>query len=78
MNNSSKYHQNNLNNLKLSDLDNEQLEREKKEARKRLNAMVPSSAQELVNQTLFPQYWKFNSSDNIWSESMTTYYGEEE
>ncbi|MBR8828812.1 MAG: hypothetical protein DSM107014_13075 [Gomphosphaeria aponina SAG 52.96 = DSM 107014] len=54
----------------------EQLAQEKIEARKRLLAMPPEEAQKQVEKTLYPQYWELSLEDNIWEESIPTYYGE--
>ena len=58
------------------DSESDCLAQEKINARLRLLAMSPESAQKLVEQTLYPQYWEFRSEDNIWEESIPTNYGE--
>jgi hypothetical protein len=45
-------------------------------ARERLLVMPPEEAQQLVNQTLFPQYWKFRPEDADWEETIPSCYGE--
>jgi len=67
---------NNLDDIVVSYEESQRLAQEKIDARVRLLAMPPESAQKLVNQTLYPQYWKFRSEDNIWEETIPTNYGE--
>ncbi len=68
---------NNLEDLVISYEASQRLAQEKIDARMRLLALPPEEAQKLVDQTLYPQYWKFSSEDNIWSETIPTNYGEE-
>lgn len=56
--------------------ESQRLAQEKIDARIRLLAMPPESAQKLIEQTLYPQYWEFYSEDNIWEETIPTNYGE--
>ncbi len=71
-------HSNNVNDdIIVSSKESERLAQEKIEARMRLLAMPPSEAQKLTNQTLKPQYWKFDPSNHVWDESIPTRYGED-
>jgi hypothetical protein len=54
----------------------ERLAQEKIAARQKLLAMPPQEAQELVERTLYPQYWELVTPDFPWSESLPTSYGE--
>ncbi len=58
------------------DWESEQLAQKKIEARIRLLAMPPEEAQKLAEQTLYPQYWKLHSEDNVWEESLSLYEAE--
>jgi len=68
---------NNLDDIVVSYEESQRLAQEKIDARMRLLALPPEEAQKIVDQTLYPQYWKFSSEDNIWSETIPTNYGEE-
>ena len=50
----------------------EQLAQAKVQARVRLLAMPPEQAQQIVEQTLFPQCWDVRSEDIRWEESLPT------
>lgn len=50
--------------------------REKIEARAKLLNLPPQTAQNLVNQTLYPKLWHFDISNHSWEESIPTKYGE--
>ena len=50
----------------------EQLAQAKIEDRMRLLAMPPEQAQELMQQTLYPQYWDVRLEDIKWEESFPT------
>lgn len=56
----------------------EQLAQDKIEARMRLLAMPPESAQKLVEQTLYPQNWDVRPEDIKWEESISTSYDEDD
>jgi hypothetical protein len=58
------------------DPDSQRLAKEKQEARERLLAMPPEIAQQLVDQTLYPQFWSYTVEDLILDESIPTHYGE--
>jgi hypothetical protein len=58
------------------DPESQRLAKEKIEARERLLAMPPEIAQQLVDQTLYPQFWAYAVEDLIWDESIPTHYGE--
>jgi len=64
-------------NIIVSSIESERLAQEKIEARIRLLAMPIEAAQKLANQTLQPQYWKFDPSAHLWDESIPTHYGED-
>lgn len=52
----------------------EKLTQQKIEARKKILKLEPRQAQNLVNQTLYPQYWDFKIEQNSWEESIPTDY----
>jgi hypothetical protein len=54
----------------------EELAKAKIVAREKLLAMEPKTAQDLVDMTLYPQYWSCNPEEFIWEESLPTHYGE--
>jgi hypothetical protein len=53
----------------------QQLEQDKIKARKDLQNLSPKEAQNLVNQTLYPELWQIDLTDNSWEESIPTNYG---
>ncbi len=62
--------------IPLNELTPEQLAQLKIEARLRLLAMDPETAQHLADQTLQPQNWTHALDNEIWDESIPTTYGE--
>jgi hypothetical protein len=52
------------------------LAQEKIEARQQLSSLPPTEAQEIVEQTLYPQYWEYSLSEDAWEESLPSCYGE--
>lgn len=54
----------------------EQLQQDKIEARKNLLNLSPKVAQNLVNQTLYPEFWQLDMNDQTWEESIPTNYGQ--
>lgn len=64
------------NKLRQIDCTSEELAAEKIAARQKLLSMDPSEAQQLVNQTLYPEYWELDPDQEPWEESIETHYGE--
>ncbi|MGB8699461.1 MAG: hypothetical protein WCD18_08605 [Thermosynechococcaceae cyanobacterium] len=58
------------------DLELEALAQQKIEARQRLLEMPPDAAQQIVEQTLYPQFWECRREDYRWEESLPSHYGE--
>jgi len=54
----------------------EKLEREKIEARVKLQQLPPLEAQNIVNQTLYPQWWQMDLSSHAWEETIPINYGQ--
>ncbi len=54
----------------------EQLAYDKIQAREKLLSLPPKIAQTQVEQTLYPQYWEYQTNENPWEESIPTSYGE--
>lgn len=54
----------------------EQLQQDKIEARKNLLNLSPEEAQNLVNQTLYPELWQLDMDHHNWEESIPTNYGQ--
>lgn len=52
----------------------QKLAQEKIKARENVLNLPPKEAQELVNQTLYPEYWEFDITENSWEESIPTNY----
>jgi hypothetical protein len=62
--------------LRQIDRTSEELAVEKIAARQKLLSMDPGEAQQLVNQTLYPEYWELDPNQEPWEESIETHYGE--
>jgi hypothetical protein len=62
--------------LRQIDRTAEELAVEKIAARQKLLLMDPDEAQQLVNQTLYPEYWELDPNQEQWEESIETHYGE--
>jgi myo-inositol catabolism protein IolC len=62
--------------LRQIDRTSEELAVEKIAARQKLLSMDPREAQQLVNQTLYPEYWELDPNQEPWEESIETHYGE--
>jgi hypothetical protein len=52
------------------------LEQDKIKARKALEKLNPQEAQNLVNQTLYPELWQLDLSSSSWEETIPTNYEE--
>ncbi|MGF1601845.1 MAG: hypothetical protein ACFCU8_07460 [Thermosynechococcaceae cyanobacterium] len=59
--------------LRRIDRGSEELATEKVAARLRLLTMPPDQAQQLVNQTLYPQYLELAPNQSTWEESIETH-----
>lgn len=64
-------------NIIVSSRESERLAQEKIKARMKLLAIPKEEAQKLADQTLQPQYWKFDPNTHVWEESIPTHYGED-
>jgi hypothetical protein len=53
----------------------QQLAQDKIKARKELLNLLPIEAQNLVNQTLYPELWQLDLNNSSWEESIPTDYG---
>jgi hypothetical protein len=53
----------------------QKLAEEKRKAREKVLKLSPKEAQTLVNQTLYPEYWELDITENSWEESIPTNYG---
>lgn len=60
----------------MSREEQKKLEQEKIEARAKLQQLPPKEAQNLVNETLYPQWWQMDLSSHSWEETIPINYGQ--
>lgn len=63
--------------LIMSNSEIKKLEKQKIDARKKLQQLSPKIAQNIVNQTLYPEYWEMDFSNHSWEESIPINYSYE-